>query len=88
MNPDIINNTSKSLPDLNKINKNTCPLLKVERFDMNGNLIKHGGNQKISFIDKISKTGFVEIIDIDNYKKYNKMETPSPIEKTGCCIIY
>ena len=42
--------------------------------DIFGNIITHGGKQKISFIDKISKYNFVEIIKIDNYKEYNKME--------------
>ena len=58
-----------------------------KRYDLFGNLIKHGGKQKISFIDRISKNNFVEVIKIDNYKEYNKMEEIKTNKENGCCLL-
>ena len=75
--------------------KKTMPLSKNSknqeldlRLDYFGNVIMHGGKQKISFIDKISKAKFVEIINIANYKEYNKNDEQTHIQKNGCCLIY
>ena len=57
------------------------------RIDKFGNVISHGGKQKISFIDKISRTNFVEVIKIANYKEYNKNDEQTHIPKHGCCVI-
>ena len=87
----------KSPPDLvvNLSKKNTTPVIQKKmnkefdiRLDKFGNAITHGGKQKISFIDKISKTNFVEVIKIANYKEYNKNDDQSHIGKNGCCLIY
>ena len=58
-----------------------------KRYDLFSNLIKHGGKQKISFIDRISKNNFVEVIKIDNYKEYNKMEEIKTNKENGCCLL-
>ena len=84
---------------------------KNKRKDIYGNVIKKGGKQKVSFIDdpilnKINnkKTceeddeGVGEIIDIESYKKYNKLMLfdhkkeiyPSVVDvccEVGCIII-
>ena len=87
----------KALPnlDINCTQKNTNPLILNKmnkefdiRLDKFGNVITHGGKQKISFIDKISKTNFVEVIKIANYKEYNKNDVQSHMGKNGCCLIY
>ena len=89
-------NTNQSSTDSNlfknKIKKiNSSPsfnLRKNTRYDSNGNVITHNGKQKISFLDKVSHNGIAEVIDIDNYKEYNKVEAPSSNPKSGCCLIY
>ena len=58
-----------------------------KRCDMFGNFIVHGGKQKISFIDQISKNSLFEIIKIESYKEYNKMEEVAPTNGNSCCLI-
>ena len=58
-----------------------------KRYDIYGNLIVHGGKQRISFIDRLTKNNFVEVIKIENYKEYNKMEDITPSSGNGCCLI-
>ena len=58
-----------------------------KRYDIFGNLIQHKGNHHVSFIDRVSKNNFVEVIKIDNYKEYNKMEEIAPTNGNGCCVI-
>ena len=58
-----------------------------KRFDIFGNLITHGGKQKISFIDKISKNNFIEVIKIESFKEFNKMEEVAPRDRNGCCLL-
>ena len=74
--------------------KNTTPIIQNKmnkefyiRIDKFGNVISHGGKQKISFIDKISRTNFVEVIKIANYKEYNKNDEQTHIPRHGCCAI-
>ena len=63
--------------------------IKNERFDRYNNPIIRGGKgkQKVTFIDKISKTNFIEVDKIESYKKYNKMEEVSDSKKNHCCIL-
>ena len=68
--------------------KKTMPLTKNSknheldlRLDYFGNVITRGGKQKISFIDKISKAKFEEIINIANYKEYNKNDEQTHVQK-------
>ena len=58
-----------------------------KRYDVYGNLIIHGGKHKISFIDRVSKNNIVDVIKIENYKEYNKMEEVAPSSGNGCCLI-
>ena len=58
-----------------------------KRYDIFGNLMQHKGNHHVSFIDRVSKNNFVEVIKIDNYKEYNKMEEIAPTNGNGCCVI-
>ena len=92
---DISNDINKKiLPDKNdsdhlaknKLNK-VKTYEKDRRIDRFGNLIIHGGKQKVSFIDKISNNQFTEIVKVENYKKYNKMEETSHTRGNNCCLL-
>ena len=50
-------------------------------------MIIHGGKQKVTFIDKVSKSNFTDVVKIENFKQYNKMEEPSNNQGNNCCII-
>ena len=58
-----------------------------KRVDKYGNKIIHGGNHKVTFIDRVSKNNFTEVVKVENYKEYNKMEEPSNNRGNGCCFI-
>ena len=59
-----------------------------KRLDRFGIPISKGGKQKVTFIDKITKTNFVEVIKIESFKDYNKMEEfKSSSHKNTCCNI-
>ena len=60
---------------------------KERRIDKYGNIITHGGKQKVTFIDKVSKNHFTEVIKIENYKQYNKMEEITNNKGNNCCIL-
>ena len=50
--------------------------------------ILKGGKQKVTFIDKITKTNFVEVIKIESFKEFNKMEeVKSSNHRNTCCEI-
>ena len=66
----------------NKLNKNE----KGIRRDRLGNEIYKGGKYKVTFIDKVTKKNFSEVIKVENYKEYNKMEEPSNSRGNGCCL--
>ncbi len=53
-----------------------------KRYDKFGNLITKGGKYKISF-----SFNLVEVIKIDSYKEFNKMEEVKPNNGNGCCLI-
>ena len=53
-----------------------------KRVDIFGNIITHGGKHKISF-----KTNFIEYINVEKYKEFNKMEEITPKNMNGCCIL-
>ena len=85
-----IKNSSNSLKNSNSIvfSKDQTKSREIDkRYDIYGNLIIHGGKHRISFIDGISKNNVVEIIKIENYKEYNKMEEVAPSTGNGCCLI-
>ena len=59
-----------------------------KRLDRFGIPITKGGKQKVTFIDKITKTNFFEVIKIESFKDYNKMEEiKSSSHKNTCCNI-
>ena len=58
-----------------------------KRTDRFGNMIIHGGNHKVTFIDRVSKNNFTEVVKVENYKEYNKMEEISNNKGNGCCLI-
>ena len=67
----------------NKVNKNE----KGIRRDRLGNEIFHGGKYKVTFIDNVTKKNFSEVIKVENYKEYNKMEEPNSSRGNGCCLL-
>ena len=58
-----------------------------KRLDRFGCPILKGGKQRVTFIDKITKTNFVEVIKIESFKEFNKMEEVSNTSKNNCCIV-
>ena len=91
-NKDITNNINKNdLEDENnptnnknnKLNKNE----KAIRRDRDGNEIFHGGKYKVTFIDRVTNNNFSEVIKVENYKEYNKMEEPNSNRGNGCCLL-
>ena len=66
----------------NKVNKNE----KGVRHDRLGNEIFRGGKYKVTFIDKVTKKSFSEVIKVENYKEYNKMEELS--NNRGMVVVF
>ena len=59
-----------------------------KRLDRFGVPILKGGKQKVTFIDKITKSNFVEVIKIESFKEFNKMEeVKSSNHRNTCCEI-
>ena len=60
------------------------------RKDFNGNEIIRKGKHRISYIDKVSKNRFANIIEIESFKEYNKEKDIDHNYNNGnsCCIIY
>ena len=74
-----INKASKSNIDLYFLPK------RVDRF---GTAITRGGKHRVTFIDRITKNNLIEVIKVESYKDYNKMEeVVAGNKKNFCCII-
>ena len=58
-----------------------------KRADRFGTPIAQGGKQKVTFIDRITKNNFVEVIKVESFKEFNKMEEVSNNKKNMCCLI-
>ena len=58
-----------------------------KRIDRFGNPIERNGKQKVTFIDRITKNNFIEVIKIESFKEYNKMEEVSSHKTNNCCLI-
>ena len=59
-----------------------------KRLDRFGCPILKGGKQRVTFIDKITKTNFVEVLKIESFKEFNKMEEiKSSNHRNTCCEI-
>ena len=68
-------------------NKNIDLFFLPKRVDRFGTAITQGGKQKVTFIDRITKNNFVEVIKIENFKEFNKMEEISKNKTNNCCMI-
>ena len=68
-------------------NKNIDLYFTPKRVDRNNNPITKGGKQKVTFIDRITKNNFTEVIKVESFKEYNKMEEVSSSHKNNCCIL-
>ena len=78
-----INNKKEDKKKVNNLNSNNSNL-KGKRADRFGNPIIKKGKQKVSFL----ANNFAEIIKIESYKEYNKMEeVSSSNQQNNCCII-
>jgi len=73
------------------INKNTNKNIDVyftpKRVDRNNTPITKGGKQKVTFIDRITNNNFTEVIKVESFKEYNKMEEVSSSHKNNCCTL-
>ena len=82
-----INNKKEDKKNENMLNSNNNNL-KGKRVDRFGNPIIKKGKQKVSFMDKMTSNNFAEIIKIESYKEYNKMEEVSTSsQQNNCCVI-
>ena len=68
-------------------NKNIDLYFAPTRVDRKNNPIIKGGKQKVTFIDKITNSNFTEVIKVESFKEYNKMEEVSNSHKNNCCIL-
>ena len=59
-----------------------------KRQDKYGNPITKKGNQKVTFIDRITNKKFEEVIKIESFKDYNKSEEmKSKNSSNTCCLL-
>ena len=65
-------------------------VIKGKRIDKYGHPITKHGNQKISFVDKVSPSALTIIINIESFKEYNKMEeiTTTANSYNSCCSLF
>ena len=74
--------------NINKNSKKNIDLYFLpKRIDRFGTPISKGGKQKVTFIDRITKSNFIEVIKVDSFKEYNKMEEVSNNKRNSCCMI-
>ena len=71
-------------PSKNKNDKHVLSK-RVDRFN---NPITKKGKQKVTFIDKITKNNFIEVIKVESFKEYNKMEEVTSSHKNHCCVLF
>ena len=78
-------NNNKDTPENSLIfTKAKTKSREIEKWhDFFGNYIIKGGKQKVSFANK----NFIEVIKIDSFKEYNKMEEVHPNNNNGCCLL-
>ena len=61
-----------------------------KRTDANGNFITKGGKQKVTFIDKITEKCLFNVVYIESFKEYNKMngiKSNNSNKFNSCCVI-
>ena len=78
---------SKNENNLRHLPKKNYPAYR--RVDSSGNPILKNGKHKISFIDKISQNSFADIIKVESFKEFNKMEEIhcGYNMQNNCCLI-
>ena len=54
-----------------------------KRVDRNNIPITKGGKQKVTF-----KNNFTEVIKVESFKEYNKMEEVTSSHKNHCCVLF
>ena len=60
----------------------------IQRRDFYKNPIVKNGNQKVTFIDKITDKNFEEVIKIESFKDYNKTEEMKTKNVyNNCCFL-
>ena len=79
---DLYDENNPTIDKNNKLKKNK----KGARKDRSGNEIIPGGKYKVTFIDKVTNKNFSEVIKVENYKEYNKMEEITS-KGNGCCLM-
>jgi hypothetical protein len=57
---------------------------RVDRFNTP---ITKKGKQKVTFIDRITKNKFIEVIKVESFKEYNKWEEVANSHKNNCCVL-
>ena len=74
--------------NISKNNKNNIDFYFLpKRVDRFGTPITRGGKQKVTFIDRITKNNFLEVIKVESFKAFNKMEEVSNNRTNNCCLI-
>ena len=68
-------------------NKNIDLYFLPKRVDRYGTPIMHNAKHKVTFIDRITKQNFAEVIKVESFKEFNKMEEVSSTRKNNCCLI-
>ena len=82
-------NTIKEIADKKDDTNNEDNLhLKAKRVDRNNIPITKGGKQQVTFIDRVTDNNFVEVIKVESFKEYNKMEEVSSSHNNNCCILF
>ena len=64
-------------------------ITKGKRFDNYGNEITKNGKQKVTFIDKVKQVNFMDVIQIESFKEYNKEEEIKENKNSynSCCSL-
>ena len=77
--------------DLQKVKENAKECCEVIRKDFNGNEIIRKGKHRISYIHKVTKHRFANIIEIESFKEFNKEDDDIDNRNNSgnsCCIVY
>ena len=90
-NNDNINNNEDKICLKTNIKKNSKQNIDLyflpKRVDRFGTPIAKGGKQKVTFIDRITKNNFTNVIKVESFKEFNKMEEVSSTSRNNCCVI-
>ena len=90
-NNDNINNNRDKICLKTNIKKNSKQNIDLyflpKRVDRFGTPITKGGKQKVTFIDRITKNNFTNVIKVESFKEFNKMEEVNSTSRNNCCVI-